>query len=285
MRILISGASGFIGRSVVEDLARSHSVIIIGRKPSSAPQGIDFLSWDMSAPVPLVLPAGIDAVVHLAQSDQYRKGVDGARDMVQVNVSATAELLSVARMASVKRFCLASTGTVYEPFLGDIHENAVLAPESFLGATKLAAEILASPYKKFMDICVLRLFFPYGPGQVERLIPDLVRRVRTGVPIFLNGSGDGGKIVPTYVGDISGVISSAVENAWQGTLNIASPAPVSIRELSEKIGELLGSKPVFEMRPDRNPLDVVPILDRFKAVYSLQRLTSLDEGLRKTVFG
>ncbi len=283
MRYLMTGAGGFIGRFVARKLAADHSLVLVGRNPVSLSNNEQFLRWDMSGSEGFSFPEDIDAVVHLAQSDQYRKGAEGALDMARVNALATAELLAQAHQARVKRFCLISTGTVYEPFREPIVEDASLSPESFLGATKLAAEMLALPYRSLMSISTLRLFFPYGPGQLARLIPDLIGRVKNSVPISLGGEGDGGKIVPTYVDDIADVISSALHDQWTGTYNVSSPKSVSIREIGEKIGVLLGKRPIFEQQPERQPLTVIPDLRRLESVYPLNRLTSLEDGLRKVL--
>lgn len=283
MRYLMTGAGGFIGKSVARKLAVDHSLVLVGRNPVFLSKNTQFLRWDMSGSEGFSFPEDVDAVVHLAQSDQYRKGAEGALDMARVNTLATAELLAQAHKAGVKRFCLVSTGTVYEPFRGPIVEDARLSPESFLGATKLAAEMLALPYRSLMRVSTLRLFFPYGPGQLARLIPDLIGRVRNSVPISLGGEGDGGKIVPTYIDDIADVISSALHDRWAGTYNVSSPNSVSIREIGEKIGVLLGKRPIFEQQPERQPLTVIPDLRRLESVYPLNRLTSLEDGLRKVL--
>ena len=99
----------------------------------------------------------------------------------------------------MKQFVLASSGSVYEPFGGHLREEAALAPGSFLGATKLASEFLARPYGAAFTLSVLRLFFPYGPNQRDRLIPDLIGRVRSGRPIQLAEDGEGLCFTPTFV--------------------------------------------------------------------------------------
>ena len=100
--------------------------------------------------------------------------------MFAVNVAMTMFLLEWAAQARVKQFCLVSSGAVYEPFASPLKEDAALAPIGFLGASKLASEIIAKPFSSIFTLNTLRLFFPYGPGQRDRLIPELVRRVRSG---------------------------------------------------------------------------------------------------------
>ena len=94
-------------------------------------------------------------------------------------------------MSGEARFVLASTGTVYEPYGGRLAEDAPVAPVSFYSATKLAAEALLQGWRSRLGCCALRLFFPYGPGQTGRLVPQLVERIRAKTAVTLDGSGDG----------------------------------------------------------------------------------------------
>jgi nucleoside-diphosphate-sugar epimerase len=203
-------------------------------------------------------------------------------EMVRVNVSAAAALLKYAADAGAGRFCLLSSGTVYEPYRSALEEEAALNPTSFLGVTKLAAELLSGPFSVNFPVSILRLFFPYGAGQKNRLVPDLIHRVRFGIPIQLSADGEGMRFSPTYVGDIGAVIRSALEEGWVGKFNVASPIEVSIRELGQAIGRIVGEEPIYEQRDGAAPR-VVPELDRLWTRFEVDRFTSLDEGLRRTI--
>ena len=75
----------------------------------------------------------------------------------------------------------------------------------FYSATKVAAERLAQAYDQHLDIAILRLFVPYGPGQERRMLPRLVERVRAGAPIQLNRDGRP-RMNPIYVDDVVDVV-------------------------------------------------------------------------------
>jgi nucleoside-diphosphate-sugar epimerase len=228
------------------------------------------------------LPAGIDAIAHLAQSRVYRRFPTDAVEMMAVNVGGAFEVLSAAAAAGVERFCLVSSGSVYEPFHGPLAENVRCAPASFLGASKLAAEMIARPFGELFALSVLRLSTPFGPGQTDRLVPELVRRVMTGEPVTLPLQGDGMTFCPTYVDDIADVIFRALDDRWVGTFNVACPKVHSIASAAQTIGDALGRAPSFERKPIAAPV-VVPDLTNLGRQYDLRRFRLFADGVREMV--
>ncbi len=275
MKVLLTGATGFIGAALVARLQqKGHAAVALVRPGSRAT--VPSLDWEPG--VPICLPAGFDALVHLAQSRAYRAFPGDAAEMFRLNVAGTQGLLEAAADARIPRFCMISSGAVYEPFTCPIREDAALSPGGYLGASKLAAEVIAKPFATLLGLSVLRLFFPYGPGQAMRLVPDLVGRVREGRPVTIGADCQGMRLSPTHVDDVCEVILAAVEQDWTGTLNVAAPLDLSIREMAEAIGRALGCSPVFEIGAGPSPR-VVPDLARLAAVYDLSRFRDFDAGL------
>ncbi len=283
MRILITGGSGFVGSALGPRLAAAgHELFCVCRTGSSASFG-ETVIWDAESPLGTSkLPAAVDAVIHLAQSRSYRDFPADSREMFDVNIGMTMSLLQWAARSGVKQFCLASSGAVYEPFTGSLREDAAVAPRGFLGASKLASEIIARPFAGLFKLNILRLFFPYGPGQHDRLIPDLIRRIRCGEAVQVTANGEGMRLVPTFVEDIADVFVASVELSWTGTVNVATPEALSIRRIAELIGQQLGIEPKLEI-VERTPIDIVPDLDRLADRFDLRRFTRFEEGLRKTI--
>lgn len=173
---------------------------------------------------------------------------------------------------------------MYEPFAAPLSEDAPLAPASNLGATKLAAEVLAKPYGALFPVSVLRLFAPYGPGQTARLIPDLIRRVREGEAVTLPETGGGMRFAPSYVDDVCAAMLAAIEGGWSGVFNVASPEALTIEDAVGAIGRALGREPVFARRPGGSPL-VVPELGKLAARHDMSRFRSFAEGIAATLAG
>jgi nucleoside-diphosphate-sugar epimerase len=281
MRILVTGATGFIGRALVERLAGQEVVALV--RPGSRIAGVETVEADLAQPIDADrLPKRVDAVVHLAQSSKARSFPESAPETFTINVAATAALLDWALRAGATRFCLASTGSVYEPYAGPLEEDAALAPTSFYAASKAAAELLLRPYQGRLAASALRLFFPYGPGQSGRLFSELATRIREGRPVHLPPGGDGLVLAPTYVGDVADAIGAAVEEGWTGPLNVAAPGSITLRTLAEAIGRVLETRVHFATDPHAGAAHIVPNLARLATLRDPTAFVPLETGLRRT---
>jgi nucleoside-diphosphate-sugar epimerase len=283
LHILITGASGFVGRALVQNaLAQGYRVTALVRDAATAPAGCDALVHSLGSGGGFKLPPGVDAVAYLAQSRAYRTFPGDADEMYRVNVAGTQHALMAAAEAGVSRFCLVSSGTVYEPFANGLIEDAPLAPSSNLGATKLAAEVLARPFANLFPVAMLRLFAPFGPGQVGRLVPDLIGRIQRGEAVSLPTEGGGMRFSPTYVDDVCDVMLAALREGWSGAFNVAAPEALTIEEAACAIGAVLDRAPLFERTPISAP-NLVPSLAKLGAHYDLARFRSFSEGIVATV--
>lgn len=280
--IVVSGASGFVGQALVRSLDCAGYRVRILTRPGSPASRYEHIPCNLGTGEPLDIGRDVSSVVHLAQSREFRNFPTNAEAMFRVNVVGTHTLLQAAVDAKAATFCLVSTGSVYEPFDGKLNESDALAPTSYLGASKLAAECLARPYATLLDLCTLRLFAPYGPGQTDRLIPELIRRVASEEPVTVGLDGDGLQFCPTYVEDLCGVIASSIQNRWTGTFNVAAPAVLSIREAAEMIGARLGKKP--NLKQTQTPaFRIVPDLTKLARHYDMSRFRSFATGIAETI--
>ena len=279
MKILVTGAGGFVGRHLVQSLP-GHDVLVLARTPVA---GQETIVANLSSFDPTHLPTDVDAVIHLAQSREYRNFPAGAADMFAINTASTAALIRWAADTGVQQFTFASTGSVYEPFTGSMHEDAHVTPTNYYPASKLAAEQLLAPYADSVNISVLRLFFVYGPTQTGMLIANLIDGVRNGNTFTVPKDGQGLVFVPTYVDDVVRVTSQATTNGWTGTYNVAQPQPVDFRTLLNIIGEALGVEPSVTVTNDEVPSAVVPDLNRLAAKIELNQMLDVSAGIGNTV--
>ena len=279
MKVVVTGATGFVGRALSARLAAGgHEIVPITRSPQAGA-----IAWDFArGSVPPALPGDATGIVHLAQSRAYRNFPADTLEMFSVNVASTHALLNAAVAAGIPKFCLISSGTVYEPFLGSMREDAHLSPTSYLGASKLAGEILAQPYSSLISLAVLRLFFPYGVGQTGRLIPELVRRVSGDIPVDVGPDEHGLRLSPTHVDDICDAIVASLEAGWTGTFNIAAPEVLSIAEIANLIGGALG-KTVLLNRVATPAPTIRPDLSRLARVHDLGRMRLFRDAVGELV--
>jgi nucleoside-diphosphate-sugar epimerase len=154
MKILITGGTGFIGSNLLKRWAGVHEVCALVREspPEWSPKEIHWVRQDLVHHLDKTkLSRHTETIVHLAQSRFCKQFPLSAPDMFSVNVESTFNLLEFAKDRGVKRFLMASTGSVYLP-THDFHAN-----------TKRAAEALASSYAVFFPVITVRLFFPHNP--------------------------------------------------------------------------------------------------------------------------
>ena len=129
---------------------------------------------------------------------------------------------------------------------------------------------------------VHRFFFVYGPGQEGMLIPRMIESIRKGEPVFLYGN-EGVRINPIHVRDAVKVFQPSLESPVTGIFNIAGDEVVSIKELAERIGRLVGRAPKFVYEKSNIPGDILGDNSRMKAMLGVIPEMTLREGLPEVV--
>ena len=285
MKVLITGAGGFVGRVLASQLiSKGHEIVGLDVSDARIEGVHDWIRIEPSKPLDrALLPAEVDAVIHLAQSPSYRLGDIGEEDGFKTNIAMHSALLKYASEIGVKQFTSASTGTVYEPFTNGMHEDDKVSPTGYYGASKYAAEVLANAYQNRMNICNIRPFFVYGPGQNDMLMARLVKNISAGGPVNLPKTGEGLLFVPSYVDDVAYCFAKSIEDSWQGTINVASPETVSFETVLKTISSEL-KKDLVLVREGATPkTPIVPDLTKLSNLVDLKQFTTLAVGIKKTV--
>ncbi len=261
--VLVTGATGLLGREVIGRLPSRH-VYAAARHPGSSLPGVKWIQHDFRAGAALEVPPGTHAVVHLAQSTRFREFPEGAEDVFDVNLRSTAQLLDRAAEAGVQRFVFASTGAVYRPKAEPLREEDELEdpPSSYYVAAKRAGELLVGTYSRLIPTTVLRFFFVYGPRQrKDMLLPRLVSMIRAGQPVLLEGE-EGIRINPIHVSDAAAAVIAALDLSGNHLMNVAGLETVSIRDLARTIATSLGTSAHFESRGTASPANLVADVSR-----------------------
>lgn len=256
-RVVVTGATGLVGRSVTRLLrARGDEVVAVIRPGSASPlpPGAATVEIDLAERPEEALAAlgAFDAVIHLAQAPGWHAFPQRAGAAARVNVAGGAVVAEAAVAAGARCMVMASSGGVYGPSPAPITEDAAVRPAGDIGfylAAKVAAEALLSHFSPHLVVHVLRPFFVYGPGQAPSfLIPRLIRSVRGGAPIRIDG-GTGPSMNPIWVDDAAAAFVAALDLPTAATVNIAGPDIVTVRRIAELAAERLGRAARFEETP------------------------------------
>lgn len=270
MKILVTGAVGFIGSHLAERFcSKGHTVIGLDNfspyysvelKKLNAKaieeKGCRVIECDLSKDDLSSLVSSVDVLYHLAAQPGISSSVS-FEDYNRNNVIATYRLLEAcSKVPGFKLFANISTSSVYGKFACDTEET-VPKPVSYYGVTKLAAEQLALSYQrnKGLPVTSVRLFSVYGERErPEKLFPKLIRSIleSTPFPIF-EGSMDHQRSF-TYITDIIDGLELALENASKCIGEIFNLGCDMSTRTGDNIGiieEVLGKKAIFEVKPRR----------------------------------
>jgi UDP-glucose 4-epimerase len=287
VNILITGASGYIGKHLIANLLSSHNdiaIYVVYRKPpKDNNKAILSVITDLKNPdFTKALPEKIDVVLHLAQSNLYRNFPQDVEDIFAINVYATQLLLEWGRRSGTEKFIYASTGNVYQQQNKLLTEEDACNPKGYYGASKYAAEQLIKPYSVFFQTTILRFFGVYGPGQKLMTIPNIIDKVLTGKEITL-AKGEGLKFTPLYIDDCTEMLKRTIFNGkTSGLYNIAGSEVVHLGALVELVSKLKKLTPVVKLT-NNEPTYLMGDGSLFNADFEFKPQTDINVGLKKTL--
>lgn len=283
MKVLITGATGFVGSHLIRRLAKKHHLYCIARRsiPELSRLGCSVIEHDLQQALDhRRLPSHVDVIVHLASVNLPFP--DEALPSFSVIVSSTQHLLDYGRRVGIKNFLFASSGSVYGFGATPWREADPVHPASFYAINKYCAELLVESYKQFFSTCILRLFFPYGPGQVNRRIPMIIERVKRGDPVQIVNNGKP-RINPIYIDDVIQIIEQALTLERHILVNVAGDQVIDMKQLAALVGDLVGRKPSFSETSDNQTLDLIGDNQLMHEIFRIDSLVPLQEGLRRTL--
>jgi UDP-glucose 4-epimerase len=257
MNFLITGAAGFLGSALANQLAREgHQVRglddLSKGDPGALSPDVHFTRGDVNdRPKLWTLLQEVDCVYHLAARVSVPESVLYPREYNAVNVGGTVSLMEAMRDVGVRRVILTSSGAVY----GDqgeqpLKESATPDPHSPYAVSKIAAEYYVRTIGMLwgMDTVCLRIFNAYGPGQHlppshPPVVPHFLRQALRGGTLVVHGDGRQTRDY-VYVDDaVSAMVAAATAPNVNGlVINVGSGVETSIRELVRKVGDAVGQE-------------------------------------------
>ena len=311
MKVLVTGAAGFIGSHLVERLLREGCQVIgldsfdsflydaetkrrnvreIGAHEHFRLVEGDILDTELLAS----LLKGVDLVAHIAALAGVRPSIQAPEKYVRTNIQGTLGLLNACRDAGVRRMVFASTSSVYGarspedvPFR---ESDPCVHPASPYAASKRAAEMFCSNYRDLYGIGVfaVRYFTVYGPRQrPEMAIHKFTRLIDDGRSVTLYGDGSSARDY-TYIDDIVDGSWRACQRVLPGAFeiyNLGGSKTVRLKELVAKVAHRLAREPRLQFEPDQ-PGDV-PItcadVSKSKRDLGYEPCVSIDDGLDRFI--
>ena len=248
-RVLVTGAAGFIGSHVVRVLLDAERDVAIVVRPGNpmrrlrdVADRVTVMSCDLADPTtlrPALAEWRPDACIHLAWYAEPGKYLT-APENVPALMSSLALLDELIRVGC-GQIVMTGTCAEYDTDVGYLREDSPTRPLTLYAASKLSLSLMAEQIAAAAGISLAwaRLFYLYGPHEDERrLVPALIRALARGEEFPATA----GAQVRDYlhVEDMASALWGLAEQHVNGTVNVCSGVPVTMRQVMETIGEIAG---------------------------------------------
>jgi len=296
VKLLVTGAAGFIGSTYVHLLHGDHDVTVLDKltyagRRENLPDDVDLVVGSIEdRDLVLQLTEGVDAVVNFAAESHVDRSIADQEAFARTHVIGTSVLLDAAREAAVPRFLQVSTDEVYGSIAeGSFTEGSALDPSSPYSATKAGGDLLVSAHAHTygVEALICRGSNNYGPRQYpEKLIPLCVLNALNGDPLPVYG--DGRQVRNwLYVEDFCRAIHTVLLGGRPGeAYNVGGPDECENLDVVRRILELTGrDKSLIEHVRDRPGHDRRYSLssDKLRSELGWKPEIRFDEGLERTV--
>lgn len=302
MRIVLSGAAGFIGSHLCERLlADGHEVIGVDNLVTGAERNLAHLSGHSRFFFALhdvtrqfAIDGAVDAVLHLASLASPKDYLAHPIETLESGSAGTRAMLDLAREKSA-RFLLTSTSECYgdphvhpqpETYWGNVNP---VGPRSCYDESKRYAEALTMAYHRVHGVrtTIARIFNTYGPRMRlddGRVVPALIDQALRGEPLTVFGDGSRTRSF-CYVSDMVEGLCRLLMSEERYPVNLGNPREMTILEFARTIQRLTGSASaiVHQPLPEDDPKQRQPDISKARNILGWEPKVMLEEGLRLTI--
>ena len=301
MRVVVTGAAGFIGSHLSETLLdRGHSVVGLDNLLTGdlaniehlRGQDFEFITHDVTRYIDV--PGPVDAVLHWASPASPIDYLELPIQTMKVGSLGTHNALGLAK-AKGARFVLASTSEVYgdplehpqkETYWGNVNP---IGPRGVYDEAKRFAEAITLAYHRFhgLDTKIVRIFNTYGPRmrlRDGRAVPAFMSQALRNEDVTVFGSGQQTRSF-CYISDLVDGVLRLLDSDTNDPVNIGNPREITIEEIARAIITLVGSRSqiVYRPLPVDDPKQRRPDITRARTLLGWEPKVELEDGLLKTV--
>ena len=302
MRLLVTGAAGFLGSHLCDRLiALEHTVVGMDNLITGNPANLEHLEkhphfrlirHDVTTFIDL--PGPVDGVLHFASPASPIDYLEHPIPTLKVGALGTHNTLGLAKEKGA-RFLLASTSEVYgdplvhpqpETYWGNVNP---VGPRGVYDEAKRFAEAMTMAYHRYhgLDTRIVRIFNTYGPRMRPndgRVVSNFISQALRGEPLTIYGDGSQTRSF-CYVDDLIEGIVRMFERGGDEPTNLGNPHEFTVRQLAERVLALTESRSTVVERPlpVDDPQVRQPDITRARATLGWEPKVSLDDGLRRTI--
>jgi len=302
MRVLLTGAAGFLGSHLAERLLKEGCEVIgvdnlsTGQRRNLdrlvAYPGFRFLQADVTRPLEVEGP--LDWVLHFASPASPPRYLKLPIPTLLVNAEGTRHLLDLA-LKKGARFFLASTSEVYgdplvhpqpESYWGNVNP---VGPRAVYDEGKRYAEALVTAYHAYfgLPVRIVRIFNTYGPymdPEDGRVVTNFITQALKGEPLTVYGDGSQTRSF-CYVDDLVEGIVRLMEVDYAGPVNLGNPEEYTVLELARLVKEITHSPSeiVFKPLPQDDPKQRRPDISLARRLLGWEPRVPVREGLLRTI--
>jgi nucleoside-diphosphate-sugar epimerase len=254
-RVLLTGATGLIGRQVAAPLARlGYDVLPVSRR------GAGMRGHLIDDPEAVAEAAHAECLVHLAWHDgPNRMGAVENLDWV----CASLRLLTAFAQAGGKRAVMVGSCAEYDwTGVGRMDETTPLRPASAYGAAKAATGLAAIAGARALGLSLAwaRPFFCYGPGEPEgRLFGDVIKGLQAGMAVDCTDGLQKRDFLHTE--DLGAALAALLKSPVEGAVNIGSGQAVAVRDMIGTLARQMGREDLIRLGARSRPADDPPLIE------------------------
>ncbi|MDG6963635.1 MAG: GDP-mannose 4,6-dehydratase [Nitrososphaerota archaeon] len=290
MKVLITGASGMVGRNLAGYFAEKGVATVL----------TDLAGWDLSGNLldrdfvfGTLNSQEFDAIIHLAAITEIKKTIEDPKLCFEVNCFGTLNVLELARKKRVRRVIVASSANVFgAPKSNPVSEESPFDPRVPYDYSKVVSENMAMAFHKSvkLPVSITRSWLLFGEhDQPTRATIRFIRACLRDEPLTLyNGGRD--TTSPSHAANYAKLALSILtdDRAVGEAFNFGGTGPVTIRELAETVKRLTGSKSELKLLPPRSELEndpqiSYPTIRKAQSLLGYTPELTLEQGLKRTI--